>query len=195
MTSYLTRCGQVTGLDVAHEAVRFSRPRRATRRVQASVMEIPFADRSFDLVVSWGVPCVRGVPDDVQALREIRRVLVPGGRFLLCRPAYNGLRGHHDVAVHICHRYTKKDIVRRFREAGLQVEHLSYANALLFPLALLKRTAEKIWPSGEIRSDLTLGLGPLDGRFGRILAAEAPFVAGRVWPFGLSRIAVGRTLR
>ncbi len=193
MTSYLTRYGQVTGFDFAQEAVHFSRQRGVTRLARASVMEIPFADHSFDLVVSFDVLCVRGVPDDVQALREIRRVLVPGGRVLLRLPAYNWLRGHHDVAVHIRHRYNKRDIVQRFQEAGLQVEHLSYANTLLFPLALLKRTAEKMWPSREVRSDLTLHPGPLNGLFRRILAAEAPIVAGPGLPFGLSLIAVGRS--
>jgi len=120
MTSYLTRYGQVTGFDFAPEAVRFSRQRGATRLAQASVMEIPFASHSFDLVVRFDVLCERGVPDDVQALREIRRVLVPGGRVLLRLPACNWLRGHHDAAVHIRHRYNKRDLVRRFRKAGLQ---------------------------------------------------------------------------
>lgn len=194
MTSYLTRYGQVTGFDFAREAVLLSRQRGATRLVQASVMGIPFADHSFDLVVSFDVLSESGVPDDGQALREIRRVLVPGGRVLLRLPAYNWLRGRHDIAVSIRYRYNISDIVRRFRETGFQIEHLSYANTALFPLALIKRIAEKVWPSDKVRSDLTLNPGPLNGLLWRILAAEAPFVAGRGLPFGLSLIAVGCAL-
>jgi ubiquinone/menaquinone biosynthesis C-methylase UbiE len=48
--------------------------------VQAPAEDLPFADDSFDTVVSTLVLC--GVDDQEQALREVRRVLQPGGRFL-----------------------------------------------------------------------------------------------------------------
>lgn len=48
--------------------------------VRASATAIPFADASFDCVVSnWTLCSLANLPD---ALREIRRVLKPGGRFL-----------------------------------------------------------------------------------------------------------------
>jgi SAM-dependent methyltransferase len=192
MTSYLTLYGEVTGFDFAWEAVRFSRQRGARRLIQGSVMKIPFPNDSFDLVVSLDVLCETGVPDDREALREIHRVLVPGGRILLRLPAYNWLRGHHDLAVHIRHRYNRKEVIQRLREASFQVEHLSYANMILFPLALIKRTVEKLWPVNDARSDLALHPGPLNDLFARILAAEALFIARWGLPFGLSLIAVGR---
>ena len=48
--------------------------------IDASVDALPHADASFDTVVSTLVLCSVGDPD--RALREIRRVLRPGGRFL-----------------------------------------------------------------------------------------------------------------
>lgn len=51
-----------------------------TNVLRARAEELPFADNSFDTVVSTLVLC--GVEDQQASLREIRRVLRPGGRFL-----------------------------------------------------------------------------------------------------------------
>lgn len=48
--------------------------------VEAGAEALPFADDSFDTVVSTLVLCT--VPDVATSLREIRRVLAPGGRLL-----------------------------------------------------------------------------------------------------------------
>ncbi|HEU5406005.1 MAG TPA: class I SAM-dependent methyltransferase [Gaiellaceae bacterium] len=55
---------------------------------QASAEGLPFADASFDTVVSTLVLC--GVDDQVQAVREIRRVLKPGGRLLFLEHVRSG---------------------------------------------------------------------------------------------------------
>jgi SAM-dependent methyltransferase len=77
------RCGPagaVTGFDLSPEmlavAARLS-PAGATWR-QGSAESLPFGDETFDAVVSqFGLMFF---PDRVAALREMRRVLVPGGR-------------------------------------------------------------------------------------------------------------------
>jgi SAM-dependent methyltransferase len=191
MTSYLAEYGQVTGFDMSEEAVRFSALRGARHLIRASVLQAPFADCSFDLVVSFDVLCTQSVPDDVAALSEFVRVLVPGGRALVRLPAYDWLRGRHDKAVHIRHRYTKEEVEERLTQAGFRVEHLSYANTFLFPMAALKRLAERFWPARVVRSDLTLPTGYLNWMLAAILSAEAPLVARSGLPFGLSVVAVG----
>lgn len=50
--------------------------------VQARAEELPFADDSFDTVVSTMVLCT--VEDVEASLAEVRRVLRPGGRLLFC---------------------------------------------------------------------------------------------------------------
>ncbi len=59
-------------------AVREHRPLAQVLRAPAE--DLPFEDDSFDTVVSTLVLC--GVDDQPRAVREVRRVLRPGGRFL-----------------------------------------------------------------------------------------------------------------
>ena len=47
-----------------------------------SAEQLPTADASFDTVVCTYTLCT--IPDAAQALREMRRVLVPGGKLLFC---------------------------------------------------------------------------------------------------------------
>jgi ubiquinone/menaquinone biosynthesis C-methylase UbiE len=58
--------------------VRAQRP--SARVLRAPAEDLPFDDDSFDVAVSTLVLC--GVDDQPRALRELRRVLRPGGRLL-----------------------------------------------------------------------------------------------------------------
>jgi len=187
---YLARYGAVTGFDFAAEALKFSRRRGHVRLAQASVTDLPFADHQFDLVVSFDVLCEIGVADG-QSLREFARVLKPGGVVLLRLPAYAWLRGRHDVAVHLAHRYTRGEVAAKLRANGLTPEHTSYANTFLFPVAAAKRWSERFLPP-QAGSDLTLNPGPINGVLRAILGAEAPLITSSGLPFGLTVTALGR---
>jgi ubiquinone/menaquinone biosynthesis C-methylase UbiE len=56
------------------------RAAQSTTVLRAPAEDLPFEDASFDTVVSTLVLC--GVDDQPRAVREIRRVLKPGGRLL-----------------------------------------------------------------------------------------------------------------
>jgi len=73
----------LTGVDLTSRALNFTRARlllehEAPRLLQGDAERLPFADDSFDLVYSWGV--LHHTPDTPHAVREVRRVLRPGGR-------------------------------------------------------------------------------------------------------------------
>ena len=113
-----------TGIDLTDAAVELARKRfdlfGLHGKFQAADAEnLPFEDNSFDLVYSHGV--LHHTPDTRQAIREIHRVLVPGGRavvMLYHRDSYNYrvninmLRraGAHllktDNGVHLVHKIT-----------------------------------------------------------------------------------------
>jgi demethylmenaquinone methyltransferase / 2-methoxy-6-polyprenyl-1,4-benzoquinol methylase len=75
----LAEGGRVTGVDFSERMLERARPKSAAVSwVRGDVLELPFEDASFDAVtVGFGV---RNVEDVGRALREVRRVLRPGGR-------------------------------------------------------------------------------------------------------------------
>jgi SAM-dependent methyltransferase len=75
-----------TGLDFSSAALdlaarRFTQGRLEGRLIEGSVTELPLPDASFDLVYSHGV--LHHVPDAARAIRELHRVLRPGGTALV----------------------------------------------------------------------------------------------------------------
>ncbi len=192
MTTYLAEYGRVTGVDLYPQALDFCRKRNAPRLARASVLDLPFAPSSFDLVTSFDVLYERAVPSEASALREFFRVLMPKGHLLLRLPAYDWLRGQHDNLVHTNRRYTKGLVKELLEQSGFIVEHLSYANTFLFPLAVAKRLGERVFPPKDFQSDLALNAGVFNTVLKYILASEAPIAAHIGLPFGLSVVAVGR---
>ena len=83
--------GRVTGLDVTPGMVAVAEQLApAIEWKQGAAGELPFAEATFDAVVSqFGMMFF---PDRVQALREMQRVLVPGGRLAVA--VFDGLESH-----------------------------------------------------------------------------------------------------
>lgn len=79
---------------------------RDLRIVDAGGERLPFDDASFDTVVSTFVHCT--IPDPAASLREIARVLAPGGRLLFVEHVHAGegtLLGRVQDLVELPHRY------------------------------------------------------------------------------------------
>lgn len=72
-----------TGIDITKYAVKATEKRlevfgRAGRALQMDAEQMDFPDASFDFVWSWGV--IHHSSDTIKVLKEIQRVLKPGGR-------------------------------------------------------------------------------------------------------------------
>lgn len=84
--------GQVIGLDIEPRQLETARRLAQQRGLsnlrfeQGSVYELPFPDASFDVAVAHFV--LEHVSDPLRALREIRRVLRPGGVAAIKDPYY-----------------------------------------------------------------------------------------------------------
>ena len=84
--------GSIVGADFCENMLHLARKKMTDKHLNitfllADTKKVPFPDDSFDAVtVAFGM---RNIPDTILALREIRRLLKPGGKFLcleLTRP-------------------------------------------------------------------------------------------------------------
>jgi SAM-dependent methyltransferase len=156
------------------------------------VLEMPFADDSFDLAVSLDV--IEHLEDDLGALRELRRTIAPGGALLVTVPAYQWLWSGHDEINHHHRRYTRRSLQRVAEQAGWKQVRTTYFNSLLLPVAILLRVLERFnTKTTESSLDLWIPPAPLNWLLERPLALEAALIArgGRI-PAGLSLLAVFR---
>jgi SAM-dependent methyltransferase len=104
----------------------------------ADLTHLPFDDRAFDMVIANHV--MEHVPHDRQAMREIYRVLKPGGSAILQVPFSTTLQSTIEMPFidnpakqselfgqkdHV-RIYSLQDYLSRLQEAGFEVTYLSY---------------------------------------------------------------------
>ncbi len=183
------------GLDFSEEAISFCKKRGLNSIKKGSICDMPFPDNSFDVVISLDVLYHVNVEDDLKALKEIYRVANKDGILVLNLPAYKFLQSRHDEAIHTRHRYSYLEIKEKLIKAGFGIERLTYRNTILFPLAFVKRTMEKIFhgKSDKAESDLK----PLPKFINQILTMllfleNKMIMSGVDLPFGLSLYCVAR---
>jgi 2-polyprenyl-3-methyl-5-hydroxy-6-metoxy-1,4-benzoquinol methylase len=176
------------GIDPSEQAIEFCRQRGLTN-VWAGLLDDFPADRMFDLVTMFDV--VEHVPDDVGLLKAARRHLVPGGHLLIAVPAFRWLWSRHDVTLHHQRRYTQSTLVPVVTAAGFAVEHVTYFNTLLFPLAVSRRFVQKLTGS-ETMDDLEIPAPAVNRLFRTIFEMETPVVPSYRIPFGLSLLCLAR---
>jgi SAM-dependent methyltransferase len=183
--------------DVDHESLGHCRERGFPHGAVSSGYRLPYADGSFDLVCLFDV--LEHIPDDARVMREIARVLAPGGRCFVSVPAYGFLYANNDRIAQHLRRYHRGMLREVFEQADLVVERNTHTNVFLFPLilpaVLAIKLVERILPNRE-RTRHTNLTWPLPGfvhdLLQAIFAAELPLSRRLDWPAGHSIVAIGR---
>jgi ubiquinone/menaquinone biosynthesis C-methylase UbiE len=187
----LAMANRAYGVDASSLALELCHTRALTRLSRASVCELPFADETFDAVISYDVLYHLNVRNDAIAFNEFFRVLQTGGHLLVRLPAHDWLRSQHDRAVHTRQRYTAYEVADKLTRAGFTLQRIGYANSFLFLPAAFKRLLEPLLRSNNESSDLDLPSPHINALLSSILKTESKLIArGINLPFGLSVIAL-----
>jgi SAM-dependent methyltransferase len=123
--------GDPDGLDYASKA-------GTHRLVRGDVVALPFESESFDALLTIDVITHLDRGAEERAFQEFARVLRPGGMLVLRTSALEILRSRHSEFVHEVQRFTRSELVESLDRAGFRVGRCTYANSLLFPVALFK---------------------------------------------------------
>ena len=135
----------------------------------------------FDSVICPNV--LEHIERDVDALRHMAALLVPGGRVIVLVPALPALYGEMDRAMGHVRRYTLGELKRKFREAGLHVERGRYMNLI---------GALGWWWQGRVRRRRRIPAGATR-TFDRIVPVVSALERLVPVPLGQSAVIVGRT--
>jgi len=156
---------------------------------QGDIHALAFSDASFDAVICSSVLYHQWVTDLDSALREMRRVLRPGGLLLINVPAFRFLHSVHDKAVMTARRFRKSEIRKLLLNQNFTIQRLTYWTTLLFPLAVAARTLG----GSEMGRDFeTKEPSLLQRVFAQIMALELRLLRGISFPFGVALLAVAR---
>ena len=179
---------RVFGVDLSEHAAALWKDASVDSAVIASATLLPFLPHSFDLVTCFDVVYQLDEEGVSGALAEMNRVLKPGGLLFIREPAYDWLRGSHDVIVATRQRFTLSRLRRALVARGFKPKRMTYANTLLFPLAVAHRLASGMKKDGG--SDVRPVAPAINSMLAGVLGLEAKLLRVLRFPFGLSTVAV-----
>ena len=194
--TFLQRYGTPFGIELSWRGVRFAHERGLPRLIRGSVANLPHADATFDVVLSFDVLYCLDAAAEQDAVREMFRVLRPGGFAVINVAALDILKGDHSALSGEVRRYTKGDLAAKLARAGFEIRRLTYTNASLFPIAAPVRALQR-WrgtrDDAENRGDFHVPPAPLNALLSAALALEAIVVgAGIDMPVGSSLLCLAR---
>ena len=185
--------GQVVGMDLFAEGLRFARQRVACPLVVGDANDPPFG-AEFDLVGLFDV--LEHLPDDGHVLQRMRGLLRPGGALLLTVPADPSLWSYFDEDAHHLRRYELPELTTKLTTAGFDVAYITHFMRALVPIMRAFRRAGRRW-GGARGAERDLKILPLANEaLYWLLARESPSIMQRRHlPRGTSILAIARRPR
>lgn len=173
------------GFDVEPTALGYCRQRGLSRLIRASVNEVPLRSACADVVICLDVLYFASICPR-KALGQFHATLKPHGLLVLNLPAFNVLRGRHDLAVGIPRRFRQREVRSLVEEAGFVLVKVTYWNTLLFLPTLAWRWVSRLHDRAEPASDVMTLPAWVNPLLRALLALEVLASRWTSLPFGSS---------
>jgi SAM-dependent methyltransferase len=178
-------------VDLGWEGLVYARSMGLERLLQCDVAALPFESGSFDLLQSMDVIVHFPRGEERRAVAEFARVLCPGGTLVIRVSALDILQSRHSTFAAERQRMTKRRLIQVLEASGFRVKRCTYANSLLFPVALAKFRVWEPLTNAPPRSGVEPVAPWLDRLLYVPLAIESSLLgAGFNFPLGQSLIAI-----
>ncbi len=186
----------LTGMDLFSEGLRFAHQRTKCGLIQADLAAPPL-NTKFDLVGMFDV--LEHIKEDQAAVRQIFKLVKPGGLFMVTVPADPHLWSYFDIASRHARRYTLNSLRQTIIQAGFTEEFLSPYIAFTYPALWIGRKAiDSAIASQELQvhhqAEKEFRIIPVVNEIVCvILSLEAAWLTkGRKLPFGSSLVMLAR---
>lgn len=163
--------GQVTALDIEAALLESVKAllveTQHVSRVeyeQASIDALPFPDGTFDLV--WCSRVIHHMPDQLAAVREIRRVLKPGGRFAMREDGFLMQLLPFDIGMGQPGLDERINVARAWEFARVRP---SIPDAVPYPFGWTQLLRDAGFPQAMARSFIFEALPPFDDDLGNFI--------------------------
>lgn len=190
-TKTMEKFGETFGVDISKHAVYFSKKRGLDNIYKSGVERLGFKSNSFDIVTCLGILNQDKVKDDIKAMKELYRVIKPGGYLIITDPAMKCLAGKHDLMHCVVRRYSRKELKDKLASCGFTIEKITYFSTLFFPFVYIKRKLGMLLNS-EIKSDVQETNPLLNHLLTVIQKKEMSMLKYLNFPFGVCILAVCR---
>ncbi len=177
-----SRYFEVYGMDNSPEATGFCQKRGLTNLYTGALEDYP-ASGTFDIITLLDV--IEHIDHDSDLLRHVYGRLNEGGHVLITVPSYRWLWSAHDEVNHHKRRYTRSRLKSVVNDAGFHIEHITYFNTFLFPLAAARRLVARLTGTREA-SDFIVPGEAVNTMLRGVFSAEQYLLPFLCFPFGLS---------
>jgi SAM-dependent methyltransferase len=191
----LDRFGRAYGFDLSPTGLAFGREAGRTRIARASVTAVPFPSDFFDLATSFDVLYSLSDEHEIAALREMHRIVKPGGFILVNVAAMDALRGDHSVLSRELRRYSRTMLAEHVMRAGFTVVRITYTNcSLVLPMLAARALQRRRGLRGEAdaQQEIAVPPAPVNALLSGVLLAESVWLRWFDAPAGSSLLCLAR---
>jgi SAM-dependent methyltransferase len=190
---WLGEFGLAIGVERSPAGLQVGRE-RGRRLVCGTVTRLPVADATIDVATSFDVLyCLEDAAEHA-AVREMWRVLKPGGIALVNAAALDLLHGSHSALTLERRRYTPRRLAALLSGAGFSIARMTFSNMTTFPLTLAVRWRDRRRGRAAVASDADLRVppAPLNALLGAAVALDGALLRVVNLPIGSSLMCVAR---